>query len=136
MVDFVWNAILALQPFPVYGRTDKRDTGKDQNPVDQDVVQFALLLVLTGTALTLMPEFFYLIDQFGWRMNTIFKFSFEAWIVGPLQRLLDRFSSGKVFAPGQAGWFLVSPGFYQLPQVWLILLLPYQIQPVTFVQTV
>jgi uncharacterized membrane protein len=39
------------------------------------------LLVLTGIALTLVPEFFYLIDQFGWRMNTIFKFYFEAWIV-------------------------------------------------------
>jgi YYY domain-containing protein len=42
---------------------------------------FVLLLVLTGLALTLFPEFFYLRDVFGTRMNTIFKLYFEAWIV-------------------------------------------------------
>jgi YYY domain-containing protein len=42
---------------------------------------FTLLLVLLGCGLVLVPEFFYLRDQFGWRMNTIFKFYFEAWIV-------------------------------------------------------
>ncbi len=30
--------------------------------------------------LTVFPEFFYLRDQFGTRMNTIFKFYFQAWI--------------------------------------------------------
>jgi YYY domain-containing protein len=57
------------------------ETVDPQNPVDHGAVLFALLLVLTGAALTLVPEFFYLIDQFGWRMNTIFKFYFETWIV-------------------------------------------------------
>lgn len=42
---------------------------------------FVLLLVLLGAGLVLFPEFFYLRDQFGWRMNTIFKFYFQAWIV-------------------------------------------------------
>ncbi len=42
---------------------------------------FVLLLVLLGGGLTLMPEFFYLRDQFGTRMNTIFKFYFETWIL-------------------------------------------------------
>lgn len=42
---------------------------------------FVLLLILLGLGLILFPEFFYLRDQFGTRMNTIFKFYFQAWIV-------------------------------------------------------
>ncbi len=42
---------------------------------------FVCLLILMGVALTTFPEFFYLRDQFGWRMNTIFKFYFQAWIL-------------------------------------------------------
>ncbi len=42
---------------------------------------FVVLLVLIGIGLTLFPEFFYLRDQFSNRMNTIFKFYFQAWIV-------------------------------------------------------
>jgi YYY domain-containing protein len=41
---------------------------------------FVLLLVLSGGLLVLAPEFFYLRDQFGSRMNTIFKFYFQAWL--------------------------------------------------------
>jgi YYY domain-containing protein len=42
---------------------------------------FAVLLALFGALLVLGPEFFYLRDLFGWRMNTIFKFYFQAWLV-------------------------------------------------------
>jgi len=40
---------------------------------------FILLLTLLGALLVLAPEFVYLRDQFGWRMNTIFKFYYQAW---------------------------------------------------------
>lgn len=40
---------------------------------------FVLLLVLTGTLLTYGVEFVYLRDVFGNRMNTVFKFYFQAW---------------------------------------------------------
>ncbi len=42
---------------------------------------FALLLIGLGLSLTLLPEFFYLKDNFGVRMNTIFKFYYQAWVM-------------------------------------------------------
>jgi YYY domain-containing protein len=40
-----------------------------------------LLLIVLGTLLILGPEFIYLRDNFGYRINTIFKFYYQAWIV-------------------------------------------------------
>jgi YYY domain-containing protein len=40
---------------------------------------FVLLLGLVGVLLVIAPEFVYLRDQFGTRMNTAFKFFFQAW---------------------------------------------------------
>lgn len=40
---------------------------------------FAILLIITGILLTLGPEFLYLRDNFGVRLNTIFKFYYQAW---------------------------------------------------------
>ena len=40
---------------------------------------FILLLIALGTLLILGPDFFYLRDNFGYRINTIFKFYYQAW---------------------------------------------------------
>jgi uncharacterized membrane protein len=42
---------------------------------------FVLLLIALGTLLILGPDFLYLRDNFGYRINTIFKFYYQAWIL-------------------------------------------------------
>ena len=42
---------------------------------------FNLLLISLGSLLILGPDFLYLQDNFGYRINTIFKFYYQAWIL-------------------------------------------------------
>jgi len=44
-------------------------------------LQFALLCAVVGLLLTLSVEYVYLVDNFRARMNTIFKFYFQAWVL-------------------------------------------------------
>jgi len=57
---------------------------KDQHSSNHPAFAFLAFLVIGGGALTTIPEFFYLRDQFGWRMNTIFKFYYQAWLLWSL----------------------------------------------------
>ncbi len=73
---------------------------------------FALLLVLLGIGLALFPEFFYLRDQFGTRMNTIFKFYFQVWILWGLAAAyasveLWRRLRGTASALFRLGWIIL-----------------------------
>ncbi len=45
---------------------------------------FVLLMVVLGGIMVLAPEFVYLRDHFGTRMNTIFKFYYQAWMLWSL----------------------------------------------------
>lgn len=45
------------------------------------LIPFVLLLVFTATMLVLGPEYLYLKDNFGQRLNTIFKFYYQAWVL-------------------------------------------------------
>lgn len=52
-----------------------------EGPKPKIVNHFILLLLVLGTLLILAPEFVYLKDQFGYRINTVFKFYYQAWIL-------------------------------------------------------
>lgn len=47
----------------------------------KNIPLFAIFLILLASLLVLAPEFVYLRDQFGDRMNTIFKFYYQAWLL-------------------------------------------------------
>ena len=56
----------------------------DKSPEDEksnSVWPFTILLIGIGALLVLAPDFVYLRDLFGTRMNTVFKFYFSAWIL-------------------------------------------------------
>lgn len=67
---------LALILLRQFGRSPRRD---EANPVD--LRPFIAMLVGIAGLLALAPEFVYLQDGFGDRMNTIFKFYFAGWIL-------------------------------------------------------
>jgi YYY domain-containing protein len=50
-------------------------------PLYNAATGFALLLIGAGLALTLVPDYLYLRDVFGVRINTVFKFYYQGWVV-------------------------------------------------------
>jgi YYY domain-containing protein len=53
------------------------DLGEEEN--EPGPRAFILLLVVLGAVLVLVPDFIYLRDQFGTRLNTVFKFYYQTW---------------------------------------------------------
>jgi YYY domain-containing protein len=62
----------------------QENTGDKPSSVVDRSSSFVLLLIVLGALLVLGPEFLYLRDQFGTRINTVFKFYFQAWILWSL----------------------------------------------------
>ena len=48
---------------------------------ENNITSFILLMVALGVLLILGPDFLYLRDNFGYRINTVFKFYYQAWIL-------------------------------------------------------
>lgn len=76
------GALLALTLGLLWPRAERVDhDGSSGQAGTPAITPFVLLLILFATLLVLGPEFFYLRDQFGWRINTIFKFYYQAWLL-------------------------------------------------------
>jgi uncharacterized membrane protein len=79
-----WLTLLLLGAAAI-GILWKAKTGKDREVEKNQTVgkahRFSLLLILAGTLLVSVPEFIFLRDLFGYRLNTIFKFYYQAWLM-------------------------------------------------------
>lgn len=60
---------------------EAEEPGDEGSDAARHALGFALLCAVAGLLLTLSVEFVYLVDNFGVRMNTIFKFYFQAWVL-------------------------------------------------------
>lgn len=72
----------------LFPKRDLRVTSNEEeasSPVTRpSSLTFSLLLLTLGGLLVLAPEFVYLRDQFGYRINTVFKFYYQAWMLWSL----------------------------------------------------
>lgn len=108
-----------------------RSTGKTGEPVEEEVqgevkpLGFVLLLALLGAGLTLVPEFIFLRDVFGNRMNTIFKFYFQAWM---LWGLAGAFASVVILTQVRSGWR------WAMSVLWMLCVAAGLVYPVEMVQ--
>ncbi|MGC9521387.1 MAG: DUF2298 domain-containing protein [Anaerolineae bacterium] len=90
----------------IAARTSERGAETDATEEETERIlpgwddRFPLLLALLGLLLTLAPEFVYLQDVFMTRMNTIFKFYFQAWI---LWGLAGAWQLARWLEPGPSG---------------------------------
>ncbi len=73
-----------LIPAVAFSTADNRPMIEDDSSpstVNRPPSIFIFLLIFIASLLILAPEFVYLRDQFGSRMNTIFKFYYQAWLL-------------------------------------------------------
>jgi hypothetical protein len=75
--------VISAVLFGPRGRTEM-DEARPASREPVPLIGFVLVLVGVGALLTLGPEFVYLRDLFGSRMNTVFKFYYQAWVLWSL----------------------------------------------------
>ncbi len=92
-----------------------RPTANGRAAALEDSSLFALLLIIAGLLLTASVEFIFLRDTFGTRMNTVFKFYYQAWVLLGLASaygvfyVAERARGGSLLARGAAtAWGIVT----------------------------
>ncbi|MCL4530928.1 MAG: DUF2298 domain-containing protein [Chloroflexi bacterium] len=74
--------VIILVPAVAFLATNRRpQTINEQPSTINHPPAFIFLLIALASILVIAPEFVYLRDQFGTRMNTIFKFYYQAWLL-------------------------------------------------------
>jgi YYY domain-containing protein len=61
--------------------SSSEDSSDDIEPAPLSPLLFVLFLAAIGLLLVYAPEFVFLRDNFGTRMNTVFKFYYQAWLL-------------------------------------------------------
>ncbi len=95
------------------------------NTTEAKPLGFVLLLTLMGAGLALVPEFVFLRDTFGNRMNTIFKFYFQTWM---LWGLAGAFMSVVILTQIRSGWR------WAVAAAWLVAVSAGLVYPATMIQ--
>ena len=86
--------ISGIKPVPAETQPGEKQKALSPEP-------FIFLLILFGVILVLAPEFVYLKDGFGNRMNTVFKFYYQAWL---MWSLAAAFGSVVLFRELRGAW--------------------------------
>lgn len=121
LVALVWGLLYTFRPKPPADNQDMPPEGGLLTPTAAVTGNsFVLLLILLGAGLVIFPEFFYLRDQFGWRMNTIFKFYYQAWLV---------WSIAAAYAVTVLLTSLKGIGSWVVRAVWMVVLLASLVYP-------
>jgi YYY domain-containing protein len=100
------SGVLALLMRPKGPAASSEPSGISKQPVKSHRPDFILVVLIVALLLLTIPEFFYLRDQFGWRMNTIFKFYFHGWI---LLSICAAYALSRVLLDAKGkGWTIVN----------------------------
>jgi YYY domain-containing protein len=79
LIILIGMLIALLWPEREETTLNKEDASSPYAPRASDQ-HFVMMLILLGGLLVLVPEFVFLRDLFGYRINTIFKFYFQTWL--------------------------------------------------------
>jgi hypothetical protein len=81
---FQWRRSGSGDPEPKTENQESQTADDKLSTVNRQPLAFILLLIILGSLLVLAPEFVFLRDQFESRLNTIFKFYYQAWLLWSL----------------------------------------------------